>query len=147
MSRGAREIASLSHRDLFILGIALYWGEGYKSGNKECGLTNSDPVIIQAFIFWLKKIYSVQEKDLILRVSLNESHRGRVSLVEQYWSRVTNIPPSQFTKTSLIRSRSKKTFSNLDVHFGTLRVKVRRGTSLRRRIMGSIERLRKKFFR
>src|SRR3989344_674100 len=46
--RGARAIGSLSQRDIFVLGIALYWGEGYKSGNEECGFTNSDPDISRA---------------------------------------------------------------------------------------------------
>ena len=142
--RGARAVGALSQRDLFMLGLALYWGEGYKSGNEECGLTNSDPAIITAFIEWLRRIYAVPAADLILRVSVNGTHRHRVPSIEKYWSQTTGIPLSQFTTTSLIKTRSKKTYADAESHFGTLRVKVRRGTALRRRIMGSIGALKKR---
>ena len=137
--RGARAIGSLSQRDIFVLGIALYWGEGYKSGNEECGFTNSDPDIIRACILWLERAYSIPLSDLIPRVSINQTHRNRINIVEQYWSKATGIPRSQFTKTSLIKTHSRKIYSDPAQHFGTLRIKVRRGTALRRRILGSIK--------
>src|SRR3989344_598254 len=136
--RGSRAIGTLSKRDIFMLGLALYWGEGYKSGNEECGLTNGSPDIIRAFIVWLKKIYGIKSPDLILRVSINATHAHRVQEVEKYWSTSTKIPMSQFTKTSLIQTKAKKVYANQNDHFGTLRVKVRRATTLRRRILGSI---------
>jgi len=142
MQKGAKDVGHVSRRDLFMLGLALYWGEGYKLGNDECGITNSDPSIILMFISWTKEIYEINRNDLILRVSINEAHRRRVKIVEKYWSEKIKVPLSQFTKTSLIHTRSKKQYLNGEQHFGTLRVKVRRGTSLRRRIMGSIDALR-----
>lgn len=143
MTHGARDVGALSQRDMLILGLALYWGEGYKSGNEECGLTNSDAGIILAFIEFLERTYNIQKSQLILRVSLNESHRSRVGVVEKYWSGVTRIPLSQFTSTSLIKTRAKKIYLDQEKHFGTLRVKIRRGTSLRRRIMGSLTHIRR----
>jgi len=142
-SRGAQDVGKLSGRDVYIFGLALYWGEGYKSGNEECGFTNSNSHIIQAYITWLKQAYGIKKEDLILRISINETHKSRIRKVEQYWSQLTNIPRNQFTSTSLIKSRSKKTYSNPQGHFGTLRIKVRRGTSLRRRIMGSLKEIAK----
>jgi hypothetical protein len=140
-AQGVRDVGFLNQRDIYILGLALYWGEGYKSGNEECGLTNSDPMIILTFVRWLKSVYGISSKDLVLRVSINQTHRHRVSQVEQHWSRVTGIPLSQFTATSLIRSASRKIYRDTETHFGTLRVKVRKGTSLRRRILGSLNAL------
>ena len=84
-------------------------------------------------------MYDIKSSDLILRVSINESHADRVREVKDYWSALTNIPQDQFSKTSLIKTRSKKMYANRQNHFGTLRVKVRRSTALRRRIMGSLE--------
>lgn len=139
--RGARAIGSLSQRDIFILGIGLYWGEGYKSGNEECGLTNSNPDIIRSFVLWLRRIYNIPLSDLILRVSINQKHRHRVADVERYWSKISGIPLSQFSKASLIKARSQKVYSDPEQHFGTLRIKVRRATALRRRILGSIQEL------
>src|SRR3989344_7483563 len=48
--KGRQDVGRLDRRDLLILGMGLYWGEGYKNGNDECGLTNSDPAIIKTFI-------------------------------------------------------------------------------------------------
>lgn len=144
--RGAKDVGTIGKRDIFMLGLALYWGEGYKSANDECGLTNSDPRIIRAYIEWLQQIYGEDLSNLILRVSINGDHKHRVDRVEQYWSKVTRIPRSQFTKTSLIRTRAKKVYANADEHFGTLRVKVRRGTTLRRRILGSIAEVSRQFY-
>lgn len=141
---GRRAVGTLSRRDIFVLGAALYWGEGYKNGNDECGLTNSDPDIIRAFIVWLREIHNVGSSDLILRVSINHTHTQRARTVEKYWSAATKIPLSQFTRTSFIKARSQKQYANPSAHFGTLRVKVRRATALRRRIMGSIAEIARK---
>jgi len=143
---GSQAVGLMTQRDLFILGVALYWGEGYKSGNEECGLTNSNPDIIRSFILWLKRIYSIPSSDLILRVSINRIHRDREGVVEEYWSKITVIPRSQFTKASIIKARSRKIYTDPTQHYGTLRVKVRRGTALRRRILGSIEAISKQIY-
>ncbi|MBM3261462.1 hypothetical protein FJY93_03515 [Candidatus Kaiserbacteria bacterium] len=137
-SRGKKDISILTKRDMFIVGLALYWGEGYKNGNDECGLTNTDPIIIKAFIHWLFTMYGVTKDDLILRVTINDTHRARAHIIETYWSQQTSIPLSQFTQTSFIRSTSIRVFENPNGYVGTLRVKVRRSTALRRRILGSI---------
>ncbi|HVM73892.1 MAG TPA: hypothetical protein VMU13_03400 [Candidatus Paceibacterota bacterium] len=140
-SQGRRDVGKLTERDIFISGLSLYWGEGYKRGNEECGFTNTDPRIIMAFIRWMKDVYGINKRDLILRVSINETQKGRAGAIEQYWSRVTTVPASQFTRTSFIKTPHKKSHANVKTYFGTLRVKVRRATNLRRRIMGSLEEL------
>ncbi len=134
---GRLDVGKLSHRDICMVGLGLYWGEGYKKGTQEMGFTNSDPSMINFYILWLNIGYGIQAKDLILRVSINNQHIDRVRAVEEYWSKLSGIPLSQFTKTSLIKVQNKKYFNNTE-HFGTLRIKVRRGTQLRRRVLGSI---------
>lgn len=138
---GKRDVGKLSQRDVHMIGLGLYWGEGYKKGNQELGFTNSDPGMITFYIHWLRTVYGIEKKDLILRVSINNQHAERITDIVQYWSLITGISTTQFTKTSLIKIRSKKIYENLHTHFGTLRIKVRRGTELRRRILGSIQAL------
>jgi len=141
ISVGQTDVGKCTKRDLFMVGLGLYWGEGYKKGNQELGFTNSDPQMISFYIRWLKTIYGIGNDELILRVSINTIHTKRVKEVEKYWSKLTSIPISQFTKPSLIRSKSEKMYRDQKHHFGTLRIKVRRGTDLRRRILGSISAL------
>lgn len=137
-NQGVADIGRLSKRDLFMVGLGLYWGEGYKRGSQELGFTNSDPALVTTYIRWLYEIYSVENDALILRVSINAQHSDRIAEVERYWSKLTHIPLKQFTKSSLIKTTTKRVFSDRSTHFGTLRIKVRRGTNLRRRILGSI---------
>ena len=146
-AEGGKDAGDLSARDLYILGLGLYWAEGYKKGNDELGFTNMDPFIIKTLIHWLKNNYRVENQRFVLRVSINAQHKQRNDRIIKYWSSQTEIPVSQFTKTSFVKTKTIKQYSNHDNHFGTLRVKVRRATDLRRKIIGSIKALSEKFGR
>ena len=137
-SIGAKKTGTLSKRDIYCIGLGLYWGEGYKRGSQEFGFTNSDAAMVKFYIKWLEITFSVKLHDLILRVSVNDSHKQRADLIVKYWSRTLSVPESQFTKTSLIKTRAKKVYQNYHEHMGTLRIKVRRGTSMRREVLGAI---------
>ncbi len=136
---GAMRLGALSDRDIYCLGLGLYWGEGYKKGNQEFGFTNSDSKMIGFYLKWLKIVFAVTPKDLILRVSINELHKNRIDEVQGFWVRSTGIPISQFTVPSLIKTKNNKIYNNHGDHYGTLRVKVRRGTRMRRQVLGAIE--------
>lgn len=138
MTLGAEDVGSIDKRDLFMIGLALYWGEGYKNGNEELGFTNSDPRVIRIFMKWMCDIYGTPPQDFILRVTINSLHRNRIEDIEARWSRITGIPKKQFTTPAFVIAKARKVYSNPEQYFGTLRVKVRRATSLRRRILGSI---------
>jgi len=138
-NKGFSDVGSVKKRDLFMLGLALYWGEGYKKGNAECGFTNSDPLIIKTILCWFREIYRVTDDRFILRISIHNSHREREKDLISYWSKQTGISRKQFTKTSFITSRVKKIYSNRSMYFGTLRIKVRKGAFLRQRIVSSLE--------
>lgn len=139
MRLGKNEIGALNTREIFLVGLALYWGEGYKSGNGELGFTNSSVEMIKFILRWFREIFKISNKDFILRVSVNEQHKDRIKVIERFWSDKIGIPLSQFSKSSLIKMQSKKIYADAKNHYGTLRVKVRRGTDLRRRILGGIE--------
>lgn len=136
---GAKTVATLSQRDLYMLGLGLYWGEGYKTSNDEFGFTNSDPRMIKTYLDWLSACFGIKSEKLVLRVSINSFHQSREKEVLSFWSKLTKIPLSQFTKTSFIKSKSKKVFSDNKSYFGTLRIKVRGGMNLKYQILGAIE--------
>jgi len=142
--KGIREIGRLSRRDLFIAGVAIYWSEGYtyKNGD-QVGFTNSDPKMILLMLKWFKEICKISKERFSLVVRINEIHKNRVKEIENYWSNLTGIPLRQFNKTVLIKSKTKKIYPNPEDYFGTLRIVIRRGTRLRRKIHGWIEGLTK----
>lgn len=138
---GGSLVSELSPRDIFMIGLGLYWGEGYKNSNDEFGFTNSDPRMISFYIKWLRESFKISVNDLILRVSINESHKQREKEIISFWQKITKTQIKQFTKTSYIKTPSKKKFSDSKEYHGTLRVKVRRGSKYKFRILGAIESL------
>jgi transcriptional regulator with XRE-family HTH domain len=138
--QGIKEIGKLSKRDLFISGVAMYWSEGVtSSGKDEVSFSNSDLQMILFMLKWFKEICGVANSQFAIQVRINKIHKHRVREVENYWSKLTGIPLSQFTKTILIKSKSKKIYENYNRHYGTVRIMVHRGTRLRRKINGWIE--------
>lgn len=143
--KGIGEIGKINKRDLFVAGVAMYLSEGYTSPNEiRVGFVNSDPKVILLMLRWFKEICQISKEKIILSIRINKNQKNRIDVVEKYWSQLTEIPLSQFNKTVLINSKSKKVFLNSESYFGTLRIIIRQSTKLRRIINGWVEGLLKK---
>lgn len=137
--KGARMVDTLSKRDKLMIGLGLYWGEGYKESNGEMGFTNSNPYMIKFYINWLLNIFGVLKTDLIFRLALNKVFEKDEKHIRSFWKKYLNIDDNQFTKTTFIKSNLKKAdVKNVNTYKGILRVKVRRGLSLKNKILGAI---------
>lgn len=128
---------SLNTKELDIAGLCLYWAEGSKK-NRRIELCNSDPRLIRAFIKWLTICYQIPIKEFHCYVGINEAHRKREAVVKNYWHNITNIPLSNFTKTSFKQYPLRKIYDNFEEHFGTLSVKVERPARIFYQILGKI---------
>jgi hypothetical protein len=82
---------------LKILGVSLYWGEGYKT-EKSAGidLANSDVDIILTFLAFLREVCGIDESRLRVLLYCHEN-QNQENLIK-FWSRETKIPIKQFTK-------------------------------------------------
>lgn len=84
-------------KELEIAGVMLYWAEGYKSVNSTfVDLANSDPKMIEVFLNFLRKTYEVDERKF--RVLLYCYADQDVRKLTSFWSGITRISKSQFTK-------------------------------------------------
>ena len=138
--QGKKEVGKINKRDLFIAGISIYKSEGYNhSSNDQVGFVNSDPQMVLLMLKWFREICKVPDKKFSLSVRINKIHKNRVKRVENYWSKITGVPLSQFTKTTLIKTKLKKIYPNHNTHYGNLRVLIHQGTQLRRKINGWVE--------
>lgn len=89
------------------LGVALYWGEGYKSEKGQgVDFANSDARMVKIFLHFLREICGVKEDRL--RVYLYCHSKRDVPRLISYWSSVTAISPSQFNKPYISKRASKK---------------------------------------
>lgn len=141
--KAMEEIPRLTKRELFLIGVALYWAEGSKK-DPSMSLTNSDPEMMTFFIEWLQEVWRIPKSRIKCTVGINQAHKERIREVERYWSKITKIPISQFNKSSLKLINNKKEYRNFQNHNGTLAVRVLKGTNLNYQTLGWIEALKKR---
>ncbi|MFD6169543.1 hypothetical protein [Streptomyces coeruleorubidus] len=132
-------VGTLSPRELFLLGVGLYWAEGgkdkpYDRRENVC-FVNSDPGMIRVFMAWLD-LLGVERDRLRFTVMIHES--ADVTGAERYWAEIVGAERSAFNKTTLKRHNPKTVRKNTgDSYRGCLVIKVRRSADLYRRIEGS----------
>ncbi len=139
----AIDVGKLSDRDIFMLGIGIYLGEGSKS-LEEVRVANSDPMIIKLMIKWLKRFGKLDTKHFKITVHGYPDTDVRNSI--NFWSRQTRIPPRQFSKTIIDKRQNKSIFKKRKLPYGTAHLYIRSGgtlfpgvKSLHRKIMGWLE--------
>lgn len=140
--RGRDLLGRLTKRDIFMLGLGLYWGEGTKHG-RDTAFTNSDPLIVKFILEWFKKVFSFDDNRFKLYILINEIHRERVKEVQRFWIKITRISSRSFGKTTLIKVKNKKTYSNFRKHYGTLKIAIKRPSEIHHLIMGMLKSLQK----
>ncbi len=136
--QGIKEVSKLSKREIFLIGIALYWGEGFKKDH-QVGFANTDSKMIKFFIYWLKTCFNLRNKDLIVRVTSNDQYKDKIKIMEAFWSNALHIPLNQFSKPFFQKTIWKKQYENPTDYHGVLRIKVRKSVNLLRKIYGHIE--------
>jgi predicted transcriptional regulator len=131
------DIKNLTKRELFLIGIALYWGEGNKKGKKVLGLANCDPLLIRIIMRFFREICDVPEEKF--RGHIHTFSHLNAQEAEEYWSSISGIPRTQFFKTYSKPSRAT-TGKKDSQPYGTFQVYVS-DTILFLKVQGWIEAL------
>ncbi|MBN2453821.1 MAG: hypothetical protein JXB40_06165 [Candidatus Omnitrophica bacterium] len=101
------DINRLSKHDLKLVGIALYWAEGYKTDRaKDVEIVNSDPAMIRLMMKWFREVCNVPEHKFKVRIQIHDALRTDEGI--RFWSLNTGIPLAQFTKPYIKTSPSSK---------------------------------------
>lgn len=131
---------NFSKRDRLITGVSLYWAEGSKADSTTGFIfVNSDPMMIKYIYNWLINIMNISKSDIVAKISINEVHKDRIEKVLNFWSNLLDLPLSQFLDTFFQKAIQKKVYENHDVHYGVLRLSVRRSTFLKYKVLALIE--------
>ncbi|MFE7118759.1 hypothetical protein ACFU99_25410 [Streptomyces sp. NPDC057654] len=133
-----REIGELSDRELFLIGVGLYWSEGSKSKpyqlRERVTFINSDSDMIEVYLAWLA-LLGVGSERLVFYVHIHES--ADVAAAERYWAALVGVDVSAFGKTALKKHNPKTVRKNTgDSYRGCLSIRVSNGADLYRRIEG-----------
>ncbi|TRZ49033.1 hypothetical protein D4Q80_02745 [bacterium] len=107
-----QDIGSISLRELKLIGIALYWAEGYKSHARNADFVNTDPAMIRLMMCWFRKVCKVQEDKFRIRLQIHNV--ADIDKAQKFWSEITGISLNQFTRAYVKTSpTSKKKSGNL----------------------------------
>lgn len=150
--KSKEKISKITKRDLFILGISLYWAEGHKKlavkNGKEItshaiSFTNSDPEMIRIFVIFLKSFFpGISNRDITVGVRIFKHMNEKQVL--SFWRKVTELPSECFSKCLCVVSKSsqrKRPFNRLP--YGTVQIRVN-STDKFHELMGWVEGIKKK---
>ena len=131
---GKKEVGRLLRRDRFVIGIAMYFAEGDKA-DRHVGFSNSDARSIKFMMGWLREFCKVPETKFRGNLYIHDNLDQKKA--RQFWSRLTGIPLSQFTKTYIVRNNPHRLRKSKHP-YGIFRVRVS-DVNLHRKIMGWID--------
>lgn len=138
------DIKHISKRELWLIGIILYWAEGTKEKEYHPGsqlmFGNSDPRMIKLFVKWLLNSCGLSRDRLTFEIYIHKNSKNNIEVVRKYWSDVTGFSIKEFSrvyyKTNVIKT-NRRNIDNL--YYGLIRVKVRASSDLVRQIAGWTE--------
>ncbi|MFH1854951.1 MAG: hypothetical protein ABH810_00865, partial [bacterium] len=134
----------ISKRDLWLMGIMLYWAEGAKEkqNSRAAGVEfgNSDSRMVFLYIKWLVDICKVPRNQIKYDLYVHEAQRENVAEIKRYWIRVLSLKTKELQAVYFKKNKRSKTKKRIvrDYH-GLLRVRVKSSSSLNRKISGWID--------
>lgn len=141
-SIGKTEIGTMSRRDLWLLGVGLYIGEGTKT-YENVRIINSDPEVIRLSIRWFKEICGVKDENITVTLHLYPDNDIKQSLI--FWRKITRLSTNNFRKIQIDKRDTKSKIRKNKLPFGTAHINIicngnsDYGVKLHRRIMGWIQ--------
>ena len=121
IDKAKNELKYLSKRDLWLIGIALYWGEGAKTLRSHVDFSNSDPRSIKLMMRFFQKICNVPKNKFRGHICIHPHLNAKRA--KKYWHNITGIPLNQFYKTSMQQSRASKKKKDT-LPYGTFNIKI-----------------------
>ena len=143
----ASNIKKISDKELWLMGITLYWRERLLSGNendlrKGVKFTSSDPYLIKLFLKWLQNIGRIKDEEIAFDLFINKQQSRPAKEIIEYWSDVTDCGKDKFAKIYWLKSHKKtgnkggKREVKNKTKYGLLRIRVRASSMLARQING-----------
>lgn len=137
---GLAEIGKISDRELWFIGIALYWAEGSKqydhSPSTAVTFNNSDSRMVAVFLRWLEQI-EVPASSIGFELYVHENRKSEVPEFKRWWVKELGISSSKLDRVYFKKGNPKTKRRNIgDSYHGLIRIRVKSSTALNRRISG-----------
>jgi len=138
------DVQAITTRELFFLGLGIYWGEGVKSRSGQATVVNSDPRILKIAIKWFVECLGVTQSEFRPYVYISTQHREREDVIMNYWSTTLSLPRSQFKNPMYVPHQSKQTYANHETYYGVVALRVAKSTNLKYRILALLQAISKR---
>ena len=139
----AKDIKDISKRELWLMGIMLYWRERVSDRDVKKGVkfTSSDPYLIRLFLKWLMDVGQLGEADVLCDILGDGDKEKAVT----YWSEVTGYPQGVFTRIYSQKTKKKRKKRKIQkAEFGLLRIRVKASSMMARQLSGWIKAIQNK---
>jgi len=129
-------IKKISKRELWLMGIVLYWRERLLKGNetdlyKGVRFTSSDPHLIKVFLKWLKDVGGIKNEEIGFDLFIRGDDKSLVDKAVDFWSDVTDFQVKKFLHIYTLPKNKTK--------MGLLRIRVKSSSMLARQIAGWVK--------
>lgn len=134
----AKDIKDISKRELWLMGVMLYWRERVSDRDVKKGVkfTSSDPYLIRLFLKWLMEVGQLGEGDVLCDIFIDGEKKKAID----YWVEVTGFPQSVFTRIYVQKAKKKRKKRKIKkAEFGLLRIRVKASSMLARQLSGWIK--------
>ena len=128
----SQDVKKISKKELWLMGIVLYWKNGNKTNLKKgVHFSSSDPDMIKLFLKWLRDIGGIRDEEIRFDIFIKGNRKSKnigkiIDETTNYWSQVTGFLKKDFSNIYLQKS-------------GFLRIKVAQSSILARQIAGWID--------
>ncbi len=135
------DIKKITERELWLIGIALYWAEGEKEKEYKPGVgvkfSNSDPRMISLFLKWLIDVCKIPKEKIKFEIYVHKIYNKDYQRFRKFWSETTGFPLDRFDQVYFKKGNIKTNRKNKgNLYNGLLRVRVCGSSSLNRQING-----------
>jgi hypothetical protein len=135
------EIGEISQRELWFIGIMLYWAEGSKEKEycpgSRASFINSDPTMIKIFLHWLKEICGKDLEDITCDIFIHELQSHRTIEIIDFWANAIGCDPIYFQHIYYKKGNPKTLRKNVGkTYHGILKINIKESSSLLRQIAG-----------
>lgn len=143
LSSGIRDVPTLTKKELWLIGVALYWAEGSKQRSKSVSerimFSNSDYRMIAVFLRWLQD-QGFKDENLTYEIYIHTDRAKDTDMIRAWWAKKLKLPVSALSRVYYKKGNPKTNRTNVDdLYHGLIRIKVRGSTSFNRKVSGWVE--------
>ena len=127
----AKDIGKISKRELWLMGVVLYWRERLLNKNdsdlkKGVRFTSSDPQLIKLFLKWLEDVGGIKKEEINFDIYIGKNKRDILNEAVNSWADITGFSEDNFSRYYVLK-KSKRSL---------LRIRVKASSMLARQISG-----------